>query len=66
MSADFEWGVFQEGEDRHVAPCTSDGVITRGHLLSLICPCVPTRDKAYASIIVHNESGDTTNIFRTH
>jgi hypothetical protein len=48
-----DWGFFDSFGDRHIAPCTPDGVITDRHLISMVCPCGPIRDNVQTSLVVH-------------
>lgn len=36
------WGVFHMATGIHTAPCTQNGTVMPGHILTPHCPCHPT------------------------
>lgn len=58
------WGVFDVHDETgnlaeiHVAPCTEDGFVAKGHTLDISCPCISKIEdlgEGKPSIIVHEE-----------
>ena len=39
-----KWGVFEDGETIHVAPCNEDGTLAAPHTLDDFCDCGPVAE----------------------
>lgn len=48
-----EWGVFETDAEIHVAPCTLEGSIACGHVLSERCHCLPDKESLVRPLFTH-------------
>jgi hypothetical protein len=48
-----KWGVYEMGDEVHIAPCTEEGYLLYGHFCQQDCECQPYQDSEEKNVWVH-------------